>query len=79
MLRMFPGEYIWNQSRDPVVLLALSIVVNVIDIPMVVGMIQELIDVLSPDEEACKKSEAKIAVLKTRTHATREASQELRR
>jgi selenophosphate synthetase-related protein len=76
---MFPGEYIRSRSRDPAVLLALSIVVNAIDILIMVGMIQELIDALSSEEEACKKSEAENAVLKTRTHATREALQELSR
>jgi len=57
----------------------LSIVVNVIEVLIRVGMIQELIDALPSEEEACKKLEAEIAVLKTRTQATREALQELRR
>ncbi len=42
-----------------------------------VGMTQEWIDALSSEEEVRKKLEAEIAVLKTRTQATREALQEL--
>jgi uncharacterized protein YoxC len=79
LLLTFPGEYIRSRSRDPAVLVALSIVVNIIEVLIRVGMIQELIDALSSEEEACKKLEAEIAVLKTRTQATREALQELRR
>ena len=33
LLLMFPGEYIRSRSRDPAVLLALSIVVNVMEGP----------------------------------------------
>jgi hypothetical protein len=38
LLLMFPGEYIRSRSRDPAVLLALSIVVDVIGVLIVVGM-----------------------------------------
>jgi len=38
-LLMFPGEYIRSRSRDPAVLLALLIVVNVMEVLIVVGMI----------------------------------------
>lgn len=47
-------------------------------VPIVVGMIQELIDAHSSKEGTCKKSGAEIAFLKTRIHSSREALQELR-
>ena len=39
LLLMFPGEYIWSRSRNPAVLLALSIVVNAMEVLIVVGTI----------------------------------------
>ena len=38
LLLTFLGEYIWCRSQDPAVLLALSIVVNVREVLIVVGM-----------------------------------------
>jgi DNA repair ATPase RecN len=49
------------------------------DLDSAPNKIQELIDTLSSEEEACKKLEAEIVVLKTRTQATGEALQALRR
>ena len=49
------------------------------DLDSAPSKIQELIDALSSEEEACKKLEAEIAVLKTRTQATRESLQALQR
>jgi hypothetical protein len=43
------------------------------DLDSAPSKIQELIDALSSEEEACKKVEAEIAVLKTRAQATKEA------
>ena len=48
------------------------------DLDSAPSKIQELADALSSEEEACKKLEAEIAVLKRWTLATREALQALR-